>query len=82
MDGRNVTIVLKSDLSISKNVINYKHNNSNKFRLTLDYPEDYFVMSTILAYSFLNNKSPHQSFIQIAEHSPWIFEVNKNCKQK
>ena len=81
-EKEHVTIVLKNNSSIIKNTIKYKNNKLSKFRLTLDYSEDYFVLSTIFAYSQLSNKSPYQSFVNIAEQTPWIFEVNKNCKQK
>jgi spore coat polysaccharide biosynthesis protein SpsF len=54
-----------------------------KLRLTVDYPSDYLMLSTLFELSKRHNIEPSLKLIQLVLNNyPWVFQVNQNNLQK
>ena len=61
----------------------YPHLDYNKVRLTVDYPSDFVVVSSLISVGeILNLKSGLELVDFCIKHYPWLFEVNQQNHQK
>jgi len=80
-DYEHVTLYTKTN-SDNKLVINYDSFNSDKIRLTVDYPSDFAAISLLLSCQKLNEKINFDWIKKLYNEKRWIFEINVSNIQK
>lgn len=82
-DMEHVTLRFKNDLSFTKNNIKINTGIQEKIRLTIDYPTDYLLLSTLFEISIRQGIEPGLKLVSYAlnKHS-WLFTVNQQNLQK
>lgn len=82
-DKEHVTLKFKSNNAFSKNLIKINSEFRQKLRLTIDYPSDYLLLSTLFDLSQLYGIEPGIKLINfILCKNPWLFQVNEGHFQK
>ncbi len=82
-DKEHVTLKFKSEASFSKNAIRIDVGIKQKLRLTVDYPSDYLMISTLFELSERHKIEPSLKLIQfVLNNYSWVFQVNENNIQK
>lgn len=80
-DKEHVTLSIRN-FSTNKLFLNLGDKESEKLRLTVDYPSDYAVLSLVLAIIGEYDNSSFEQVSEITKKYPWIFEVNQANIQK
>lgn len=82
-EKEHVTLYFKNrDEYKKQNIEINKNQELNNLRVTVDYPEDYLVVSHILS-SLKKDSLPTLSFVRsIYEETQWVFQVNSSKIQK
>lgn len=82
-DKEHVTLRFKSDKNFVKNLIKIDSNIKQDIRVTIDYPSDYLLLSSLFDLSKKYNIEPSLKLIRfVLNKYPWLFQVNKNNFQK
>jgi spore coat polysaccharide biosynthesis protein SpsF len=82
-DKEHVTLRFKSDKNFVKNLIKIDSNIKQDIRVTIDYPSDYLLLSSLFGLSKKYNIEPSLKLIRfVLNKYPWLFQVNKNNFQK
>lgn len=82
-DKEHVTPKLRDNNSFLSNVIAFEKSFENQPRLTIDYPEDYLVVSSIFQLASKYNKEVNLDFIKfIDKEYPWLITINAKKTQK
>jgi spore coat polysaccharide biosynthesis protein SpsF len=82
-EEEHVTLKYKKSELFKKNEVHLDFQLSRLFRLTIDYPSDYLVLSTLFQIAENEKIEPGIKLLQYAEtYYPWLFDVNKNNIQK
>jgi spore coat polysaccharide biosynthesis protein SpsF len=82
-DKEHVTLFIRNDAASNNGV--YKstdYETTSHLRLTVDYPSDYLVVSTVLSLMPDNSADVAKELRNICQTLPWIFEVNRTNIQK
>jgi spore coat polysaccharide biosynthesis protein SpsF len=81
-EKEHVTVKFRNDNSFDTNIINLNQKLSD-VRLTIDYPEDYLVVSTLFQLAEKFDKEINLEFINFVNHHyPWLLKINKKSTQK
>jgi spore coat polysaccharide biosynthesis protein SpsF len=83
-DREHVTLFVKNNDTYRKGVFNPVISEKIKsLRLTIDYPSDFSLLSTILSqYTVLNNLKGLALIQHTYDYYPWLFETNSSNIQK
>lgn len=82
-DKEHVTLRFKSDVTFTKNLIKVDFGIQQKLRLTVDYPSDYLLLSTLFDLSRQYDIEPGIKLIEfVLNKNPWLFQVNESNFQK
>lgn len=82
-DKEHVTLRFKSDNSFIKNFIKIDTGIQQKIRVTIDYPSDYLMLSSLFDLSLKYDVEPGMKLIHFVLHQyPWFFQVNEGNFQK
>jgi spore coat polysaccharide biosynthesis protein SpsF len=82
-EREHVTLRYKYDSSFKTNLIKIKNNFQTNIRLTVDYPSDYILVSTIFQISEIHGiKIGFELIDFVSKNYPWIFEINQSNFQK
>jgi spore coat polysaccharide biosynthesis protein SpsF len=80
-DYEHVTLYTKTN-SDNKLVVNYNSFNTDKLRLTIDYPSDFAAISLLLTCQNLNETINFEWIKKVYTENKWIFEINESNIQK
>jgi len=78
-DREHVTQYLKNNSKFQQEII-FGNQNIAKLRLTVDYPSDFMVVSSVL--SVIDKRVSIEEIKMMVNKYPWIFETNQNNYQK
>jgi len=82
-DKEHVTLRFKSDDTFTKNLIKMDTGIRQQLRLTIDYPSDYLLLSTLFDLSRQYGIEPGIKLIEfVLNKNPWLFQVNESNFQK
>jgi spore coat polysaccharide biosynthesis protein SpsF len=82
-DKEHVTLRFKSDETFTKNLIKIDSEIRQQLRLTIDYPSDYLLLSTLFDLSKQYGIEPGIKLIEfVLNKNPWLFQVNESNFQK
>lgn len=82
-EKEHVTLKLKLDPSFTKNYIRIDPNIDNLIRVTVDYPSDYLMVSSLFQLADIHGLKLGLEVIKYAViHYPWLFNVNNMNVQK
>lgn len=82
-DREHVTPMFRQHHSFKTHTYSLQSQVKDTVRLTIDYPEDYLVVSTILEIAHSYQLEIGLDLIQFIQREfPWILEINKEKKQK
>lgn len=82
-DKEHVTLRFKSDDTFTKNLIKIDLGIRQQLRLTIDYPSDYLLLSTLFDLSKQHGIDPGIKLIDfVLGKYPWLFQVNESNFQK
>jgi spore coat polysaccharide biosynthesis protein SpsF len=82
-DKEHVTLRFKSDDTFTKNLIIVDSGIQQKLRLTVDYPSDYLLLSSLFDLSRQYDIEPGIKLIEfVLNKNPWLFQVNESNFQK
>ncbi|MFA5173402.1 MAG: glycosyltransferase family protein [Candidatus Paceibacterota bacterium] len=72
-EREHVTPIMRKNKKIKKSFFNYPENLS-RYRLTLDYPEDFEVIKFLIAHSPID--APLSHYVDLLDKNPHIFNLN------
>ena len=82
LEKEHVTLKYKADDSFNISEIIFDVNIDKDVRVTVDYPSDYLVVSTLFQLSEINKIKPRLNVIIYAlKNYSWLFELNQNNLQ-
>lgn len=82
-EKEHVTLRFKSDNTFNKNLIKIDTGFQQKIRVTIDYPSDYLMVSSLFDLSKKVGIEPGIKLIQfVLTKYPWVFQVNEGNFQK
>ncbi|QTY26396.1 cytidylyltransferase domain-containing protein [Flavobacterium sp. CS20] len=82
-DKEHVTLKLRQDNSFKINEIKFVCFENESLRLTVDYPEDYLVISTIYQIALHHKLNVGLDLIKFIEKEyPWLLKINAKKTQK
>lgn len=80
-DKEHVTLFIRNN-SNKQSVLKHVSQEFKNIRLTIDYPSDFVLASSILSFFTSDEKIDLQKIISIREKFPWLFTINEENIQK